>query len=127
MKKKNLDQNDQKKLKTNLNGNKEWKFGHRCQVPISRSSRAGGEWNGESKFAWHFHFLILILFLTWQAIEMKTYPDEIDIGQVQVDDLLDEDVPITEIQNTPPPPPISSHLSAPESSISLDTRSACGL
>ena len=49
--------------------------------------------------------LILILFLTWQAIEMKTYPDEIDIGQVQVDDLLDEDVPITEIQNTPPPPP----------------------
>ena len=35
--------------------------------------------------------LILILFLTWQAIEMKTYPDEIDIGQVQVDDLLDED------------------------------------
>ena len=71
--------------------------------------------------------LILILFLTWQAIEMKTYPDEIDIGQVQVDDLLDEDVPITEIQNTPPPPPISSHLSAPESSISLDTRSACGL
>ena len=49
--------------------------------------------------------LILILFLTWRAIEMKTYPEEIDIGQVSVDDLLDEDVPITEIQNTPPPPP----------------------
>ena len=49
--------------------------------------------------------LILILFLTWQAIEMKTYPDDIDIGQVNVNDLLDEDVPITEIKNTPPPPP----------------------
>ena len=49
--------------------------------------------------------LILILFLAWRAIEMKTYPDEIDVGQLSVDELLDEDVPITEIQNTPPPPP----------------------
>jgi protein TonB len=50
--------------------------------------------------------LIVVLFLTWQAIEWKTYdPEAIDIGQVNMDALDEEDVPITEMQNTPPPPP----------------------
>ncbi|MDX1543504.1 MAG: energy transducer TonB [Christiangramia sp.] len=50
--------------------------------------------------------LIVVLFLTWQAIEWKTYdPEQIDIGQVNMDALDEEDVPITEMQNTPPPPP----------------------
>lgn len=50
--------------------------------------------------------LIVVLFLTWQAIEWKTYdPEQIDIGQVNMDALEEEDVPITEMQNTPPPPP----------------------
>lgn len=50
--------------------------------------------------------LILILFLTWRGIEYKTYDREaIDTGQVDMDMLDEEDVPITEIQNTPPPPP----------------------
>ncbi|MGY5846316.1 energy transducer TonB [Salegentibacter sp. HM20] len=50
--------------------------------------------------------LILVLFITWQAIEWKTYDKEaIDTGQLNLDDLDDEEIPITEMQNTPPPPP----------------------
>lgn len=50
--------------------------------------------------------LILVLFITWQAIEWKTYDrDAIDTGQLDMDDLDDEEIPITEMQNTPPPPP----------------------
>ena len=50
--------------------------------------------------------LIVVLIITWRAIEWKTYdPDNIDIGQVNMDALDEEDVPITEMQNTPPPPP----------------------
>lgn len=50
--------------------------------------------------------LILVLFITWQAIEWKTYDKEaIDTGQLDMDELDDEEIPITEMQNTPPPPP----------------------
>src|SRR5690606_6758885 len=50
--------------------------------------------------------LILVLFITWQAIEWKTYDrDAMDIGELNLDDLDDEEIPITEIQNQPPPPP----------------------
>ncbi len=50
--------------------------------------------------------LILVLFITWQAIEWKTYDrDAIDTGQLDLDDLDDEEVPITEMENIPPPPP----------------------
>ena len=50
--------------------------------------------------------LILVLFVTWQAIEWKTYEkSDIDTGMVQMDQLEDEEIPITEMQNTPPPPP----------------------
>ncbi len=50
--------------------------------------------------------MILILLITWRAIEWKTYDREaIDTGMVNMDDFEEEDVPITELQNTPPPPP----------------------
>lgn len=58
--------------------------------------------------------LILILGLSYAAIEWKTYEKEaIDIGQLNMDDLLEEDVPITEL-NTPPPPPPPPPPPAPE-------------
>ena len=50
--------------------------------------------------------MILMLFITWRAIEWKTYDKEaIDTGMVNMDAFEEEDVPITELQNTPPPPP----------------------
>ena len=50
--------------------------------------------------------MILMLFITWRAIEWKTYDKEaIDTGMVDMDAFEEEDVPITELQNTPPPPP----------------------
>jgi len=50
--------------------------------------------------------LILVLFIAWQAIEWKTYDkDAINLGQLDLGDLDDEEIPITEILNTPPPPP----------------------
>ncbi len=50
--------------------------------------------------------LILVLFLAWQAIEWKTYDKEdINLDQLDLGELDDEEIPITEILNTPPPPP----------------------
>jgi protein TonB len=50
--------------------------------------------------------LILMLVISWRAIEWKTYDkDDIDVGVVDLDMLEEEDVPITEMQNQPPPPP----------------------
>ena len=50
--------------------------------------------------------MILMLFITWRAIEWKTYDrEDIDTGMVNMDAFEEEDVPITELQNTPPPPP----------------------
>ncbi|WP_034919367.1 energy transducer TonB [Gillisia sp. CAL575] len=50
--------------------------------------------------------LILVLFLAWQGIEWKTYDkSNLDMGQLDLGDLDDEEIPITEILNTPPPPP----------------------
>lgn len=58
--------------------------------------------------------LILVLFITWRAIEWKTYDkDAIDTGIVQMDMLEEEEVPITEL-NTPPPPPPPPPPPAPE-------------
>ncbi|PHS63470.1 MAG: energy transducer TonB [Flavobacterium sp.] len=49
--------------------------------------------------------MVLMLFITWRAIENKTYEQSgISIDKLNVSDDLDEDIPITEI-NTPPPPP----------------------
>lgn len=50
--------------------------------------------------------LALMLFLTNFAINYKTYDKEaIDIGQLNMDQELDEEIPITEQLQTPPPPP----------------------
>ena len=49
--------------------------------------------------------MILILFITWSAIENKTYDkSEITQDMLNLGDELDEDIPITD-QNIPPPPP----------------------
>jgi protein TonB len=49
--------------------------------------------------------MILMLFITWRAIENKTYEQaSLTQDRLEVNDDLDEDIPITEI-NTPPPPP----------------------
>ena len=50
--------------------------------------------------------LALMLFLTNYAINYKTYDKSaIDIGQVNMDALDEEEIPITEQLQTPPPPP----------------------
>ena len=50
--------------------------------------------------------LVVVLFITYMMIEWKTYDKEaIDTGIVDLNMLDEEDVPITEIQKTPPPPP----------------------
>jgi len=58
--------------------------------------------------------MILILFITWRAIESKTY-ERADITQDQLNfnDDLEEDIPITD-QNIPPPPPPPPPPPAPE-------------
>jgi periplasmic protein TonB len=49
--------------------------------------------------------LNIMLFITWQALEYKTYDREsIDIGVVNMEEQMEEDIPIMDI-NTPPPPP----------------------
>lgn len=56
--------------------------------------------------------LTIVLFTTWMVLEHKTYDTEEQIVQMSnVSDDLNEDVPITEKINTPPPPPPPS---APE-------------
>ncbi|MFL0354151.1 energy transducer TonB [Xanthomarina sp. GH4-25] len=50
--------------------------------------------------------LALMLFITNYAINYKTYDKSaIDIGQLNMDDEFDEEIPITEQLQTPPPPP----------------------
>ncbi|MBE9489126.1 MAG: energy transducer TonB, partial [Bacteroidetes bacterium] len=50
--------------------------------------------------------LALMLFLTNSAINYKSYDkSDIDIGLLNMDELDDEEVPITEQIQTPPPPP----------------------
>ena len=49
--------------------------------------------------------LNIMLFITWQALEYKTYDREnVDIGILNLDEEFEDDIPITNI-NTPPPPP----------------------
>lgn len=50
--------------------------------------------------------LALVMFLTWRALEWKTYDktNDYDIS-LNVEDDLDEEVPMTEQIKTPPPPP----------------------
>lgn len=65
----------------------------------------------------NIYFLIginLMLFLTWQSFEHKTYEkDTFKQDFVQMVEELEEDIPITNL-NTPPPPPPPPVLAAPE-------------
>ncbi|XCF06698.1 energy transducer TonB [Tamlana crocina] len=50
--------------------------------------------------------LALMLFLTNYAINYKTYDkEEIDIGMVSMEEEIEEEIPLTEQIQTPPPPP----------------------
>lgn len=50
--------------------------------------------------------LALMLFISYQAINHKTYEkSDIDIGQLNLDEELVEEIPITQQLATPPPPP----------------------
>lgn len=50
--------------------------------------------------------LALVLFLTWRAFEYKTYDKVVyDMAAKDMLEDLEEDIPITEQLNTPPPPP----------------------
>ena len=50
--------------------------------------------------------MVLMLFITWRAIENKTY-DKAEISQdmLNLGDELEEDIPITDMNIPPPPPP----------------------
>ena len=50
--------------------------------------------------------MIVMLVISWQALEWKSVPsDNLDQGLVVDNSLLDEIIPTTEPLNTPPPPP----------------------
>jgi len=50
--------------------------------------------------------LALMLFLTNYAINFKTYDEVItDIGVVSMEEVVEEEIPITQLNQTPPPPP----------------------
>ena len=50
--------------------------------------------------------LALMLIVTYATINFKTYDkSDIDIGQLNIDNLDEEEIPITEQLQTPPPPP----------------------
>ncbi|MDF0707579.1 MAG: energy transducer TonB [Bacteroidota bacterium] len=50
--------------------------------------------------------LTSVLFMTWQSFEVKFYEEESKVSEVvQLTDELKEDVPITEMIRTAPPPP----------------------
>ena len=50
--------------------------------------------------------LALMLFVSYQAINHKTYDKaSIDIGQLNLEDEIEEEVPMTQQLQTPPPPP----------------------
>ena len=50
--------------------------------------------------------LALMLFVSYQAINHKTYDKAaIDIGQLNLEDEIEEEVPMTQQLQTPPPPP----------------------
>ena len=57
--------------------------------------------------------LALILFISWQAIEWKTYDKDLyGYEALSVDEEDDEEIPITEQLKTPPPlpPPVAPEI-----------------
>jgi protein TonB len=55
--------------------------------------------------------LVLILFLTWRGIELKTYERDVELDRLSV--MNDEDIPITEMKMTPPATPTTTPGSTP--------------
>ncbi len=53
---------------------------------------------------------MLILFIVWRAIELKTYERDIELDRLSVMDDDEEDIPITEMKITPPPPPVAPQV-----------------
>lgn len=52
--------------------------------------------------------LLIMLFVSYQLIEYKTYETDIASSEMlNIGDDIEEDIPITKILNTPPPPPIA--------------------
>jgi protein TonB len=49
--------------------------------------------------------LCIVLFISWQAIEYKSFEKQYDLESLSIDDDDDEEIPITEQIKTPPPPP----------------------
>ena len=49
--------------------------------------------------------LCIVLLISWQAIEFKSYERQYDLESLNVEDDDDEEIPITEQIKTPPPPP----------------------
>ena len=49
--------------------------------------------------------LVLILFIVWRAIELKTYERDIELDRLSNMDDDEEDIPVTEMKITAPPPP----------------------
>jgi protein TonB len=50
--------------------------------------------------------LCIMLFITWQALEYKTYSKPaIDIGIISMEDGVETEIPITTVTIQPPPPP----------------------
>ena len=49
--------------------------------------------------------LCVVLFISWQAIEYKSYEKQYDLESLNIDDDDDEEIPITEQIKTPSPPP----------------------
>lgn len=50
--------------------------------------------------------LFVVMLITWRALEWKTYDEQTTYDvSLNVEDMLDEEVPMTEQIKTPPPPP----------------------
>jgi len=49
--------------------------------------------------------LVLVLFLTRRAIELRTYESEIKLDYLSIQDDDEEEIPVTDLKTPPPPPP----------------------
>jgi protein TonB len=72
-------------------------------MELKKNPKADVSRNGSIYFAVG---LALMMFIAYSAINYKSYEkSDIDIGQLNLDELDDEEIPITEQIQTPPPPP----------------------
>ena len=72
-------------------------------MELKKNPKADVSRNGSIYFAVG---LALMMFIAYSTINYKSYDkSDIDIGQLNLDELDDEEIPITEQIQTPPPPP----------------------